>query len=152
MKASIASVASGGYGVHFDTSKKTSFISFNDSPTVGGTVGQDGIAKGDGIYESGVDTILNTYSVQNGNIIEGLCILQAGTCKAVSNLDITFVRPNPDATIRGLDPTQGSEITGSEAMITVETSLHDKCRVVTVGISGDISVPTITTTNSQCTP
>lgn len=78
------------YGVYFTYDEKTSFILFVDIDE-------------DGFYDSGSDGLVNRYSIKRGNYISDICVQSgAGTClpSSISELNIVFKRPNPDALIR----------------------------------------------------
>ena len=82
------------YGAHFDTSTDESqkqVIFFAD-------------VDGDGIYSAGEE--VETFLIQRGNTISGLCYEHASTSADCTNtqndtnvIDITFTRPNPTAHI-----------------------------------------------------
>ncbi|HVU06673.1 MAG TPA: prepilin-type N-terminal cleavage/methylation domain-containing protein [Candidatus Paceibacterota bacterium] len=73
-----------GYGVSFKTSTPTSYSIFEDK--AGGSMH---------IYD-GSDPIVKAYSVAKGNRVSKICV--DGDCSKTT-VDITFVRPEPDAFI-----------------------------------------------------
>ena len=79
------------YGIHFNLSTPTSYILFQDT------------AADDHVYNTIGDVSLETFNVQKGNGVTKFCVTDSGapTCYTGSGeaLDITFVRPNPDALI-----------------------------------------------------
>lgn len=124
----VREVSSGGgdfqkaYGVHFDATdadSKKKFILFIDDVSVNGK------------YDSS-DSIVNTYSVKRGNYIKNICIESA--CTSVNKLDITFIRPNPDAIIKG-----DSYSDAAEAKITI-SSADGNTRNIVVNSTGQISI------------
>lgn len=133
------------YGAHFDTAttptedppnKKVIFFADIYPPAFGET------PAGDGIYTAGRDVALETFTIQRGNIISGLCYREGSaidwSCgSGISLVDITFKRPEPEAHIR-VNGT-GSEV--SSARITV-TSPNPEIgdRYITVYSSGQIAV------------
>ena len=83
-----------GYGVHFDTSNPDTYALFADALTV------------NGLYDCpnpGTDTceLMQTTNITRGFSIQDLCGTPPGgtTCDAKSNIDIVFIRPEPDAWI-----------------------------------------------------
>jgi len=119
-----------GYGVHFDNGSNTSYILFADR----GVINQ----KYDGSSE-----IVDVFNISKGNTISRFCgVLLSGIEKCspsdISYLDISFKRPDPDASIL-------SSITSdsySSARITVRSS-QGKERTITIGITGQIYVEPI---------
>ncbi len=77
----------GGYGVHFD-SDSDEFLIFADTHPSGAP---------NHIYDAGSDEIIDELKMMNNNKIDQLCV--ETDCSA-GILDISFVRPNPDAFIR----------------------------------------------------
>ena len=82
------------YGVHFDKSKPTKFTLFIDT-------------NKNGYYEdpanSGVDQNVTTYTLTSGVTMARICLgSDTLTCTPLGNndaLDITYLRPNPDAIV-----------------------------------------------------
>lgn len=103
------------YGVHFDINNPTSFILFSDLDATieNGKVVSDGVFDGEGNgLEVSVSTCVtedgcvNRYNLQRGNRIIDLCVsadLANWSCylnnDEVSRVDVSFVRPNPNAII-----------------------------------------------------
>ncbi|MCK4386987.1 MAG: prepilin-type N-terminal cleavage/methylation domain-containing protein [Candidatus Pacebacteria bacterium] len=75
-----------GYGAHFD-SNSDEFLIFADTYP----------AAPNQIYDAGYDEIVDRFRMTNNNEINELCF--ESTCDA-STLDISFIRPNPNAFIR----------------------------------------------------
>ena len=85
-----------GYGVFFDLNSDE-FLIFADTNL-------------NYIYDIGIDTVVDKFKMMNGNIIDQLCVEL--DC-AVEILNISFIRPNPDAFIRadsGSDDKETAEI------------------------------------------
>lgn len=85
-----------GYGIHFDLQTPSIFYLFSDLPL--GTKGvYEGEVGGDPVVETfmlpGSYKISQIELINNNNVSE---VSLAGSAKTV---DITFLRPNPDATI-----------------------------------------------------
>ncbi len=121
------------YGAHFDTdpAKQKQVLLFADANT-------------NGIYEAGNDTVIETFEIQRGNYISGLCSIASGftTCAPTEEIDITFKRPDPEAKICA-----GSVCTGSisAAQITVSPPAGSDIgpRFISVWISGQIAVTSV---------
>ncbi len=128
-----------GYGVHFDSSKSTSFLLFGD-------------ADGDKKYTAPAQGLPNTelleqYNIDpssvttRGNTIKNFCVTSTSTtlCSSDGNgptsLDIAFLRPNPDAII-STNLGSGYE----SATITIE-SKAGQTRLIKVFNTGQISIP-----------
>lgn len=88
-----------GYGVLFTKANPTQYILFSDNGTT------------PGVYDSG-DVIIETVKLPPGNTISKFCGFDgslapgfepvascSGTTTPVSKLNITFIRPNPDARV-----------------------------------------------------
>ena len=115
-----------GYGVHFDAANAAYFIFFAD-------------LNNNHRYD-GVGELLKQYETRYGNRITDFCGISAGgssQCAAqgsVSYLDITFLRPNPDAF---LFTSAGSAYHSASVSV---TSPQNFTRSVTVYSTGQISV------------
>ncbi|HEY0907941.1 MAG TPA: prepilin-type N-terminal cleavage/methylation domain-containing protein [Candidatus Paceibacterota bacterium] len=112
------------YGVHFSASTPSSYFIFQDTAR-------------NRVYDSGSDIILETLNLQKGNTIGRVC---ADTTCTFGDLDITFERPNPDASFR-LNGT-GSYQKGEVCIV----SPRGTKRRVIVDQTGQISVSVDTTT------
>ncbi len=142
------------YGVHFSSvsDSNTSFNLFVDSGD-----GNGGMA--DGFFQS--TESLQSYTFQKGIKIRELCITTGAngtTCSsaigtagtnagsAVSNLDITFLRPNPDAIIHATDnygflicdPDNG--VICSSATIVLQNANDTINKAIVISSTGQISV------------
>jgi prepilin-type N-terminal cleavage/methylation domain-containing protein len=77
------------YGIHFDNSSPKSYFIFADM-------------NDNQVYDSGTDTKVDSYTIKGPFSITSLCVLDSSdnpTCGGYSNFDISFERPNPDATM-----------------------------------------------------
>ncbi len=141
-----------GYGIHFagdnSGSKPGTFITFIDIPT--------GPASGPGyntlfnfIYDPS-DPISSTIDLTQGEKIHRFCghnstgwnCWDSAVFSSNMTLDIVFVKPDPEAHITILNdgvPTTDYD----QAKIVIESGLGDKCRTVTVAVSGQVSVDPI---------
>jgi len=84
-------VFTAGYGVHFDSSTPKTYVLFAD-------------INNSNIYDSGIDEIVEVFNITRGNKISRLCGVDSSdqeTCGA-TNLDIVFIRPDPEATLTGI--------------------------------------------------
>jgi prepilin-type N-terminal cleavage/methylation domain-containing protein len=113
-----------GYGVRFDTTSPTTFVMYEDVRPVGGSPNH--------IKDAG-DLDLETFRIQKGNRISKVCV--DGVCTNAI-VDITFIRPNPDAYIRASNNTS---ISYGKAEICVESPSATRRKVV-VESTGQISV------------
>lgn len=90
------------YGVHFEKDEPNSFIFFADLNEVGGD--NYGIYTADASECDLNAGCVNKYNIKNGNYISALCLNTENeededACD-LDSIDVTFVRPNPDAVIR----------------------------------------------------
>ena len=110
------------YGVHFDIdiTKNKQFLLFSDNTTVNSKYDTD-------------DFIVNTYKIKRGSYIKDICV-GVSPCSSVNTLDITFLRPNPDAIIKGDSATDETE-----AKITISSS-DGATRTVIIYSTGQISI------------
>ena len=79
---------SSGYGMHFSMSTPTAYTLFADAIST------------DGMYSSGEQ--VDTYAIDRGYRIEKLCApagTDISTCSSISQLDVLYKRPEPDAWI-----------------------------------------------------
>ncbi len=124
------------YGVHFDNSSgvitvgdvteeaRKLVIFFADLPA----------GVGNGRYDVGEE--VETFVIQRGNIISGLCY--DVSCSSADTLDITFKRPEPEAHIR----VNGGSSDVSSARITISPPSGSEIgdRFIYVYSSGQIAV------------
>lgn len=128
-----------GYGMHFALATPTTYILFADEDNTG-------------IYDPAASPseIVDTDTIDQGFAITGLCVIpEVGgtTCEPATEIDILFIRPQPDAYISagvgGNSPASCIEQPGSscyyEAQITL-TSPKGDTRTVVVDTTGQISV------------
>lgn len=131
------------YGVHFDTSsaKNTKFLLFSDS--VG--LGNDGVYNGSWTCNSGGDECLNSYSIKRGNYISDIkvtssdCAPDLSPCSA-KELDITFLRPDPDAKFKAKKSNGGGNVNNITEATIILSSASGDARNVLVNSTGQISV------------
>jgi prepilin-type N-terminal cleavage/methylation domain-containing protein len=76
------------YGVHFDMNTPTAYTLFEDKPTINHICDAS---------ECGAANVVEAFSLQKGNRITKVCVDTVCTNRLI---DISFVRPNPDAYIR----------------------------------------------------
>ena len=121
VKQSSTNTFDAGYGINFNMSTPTSYLLFEDRPTPNKT------------YDSG--EALETYVLRKGNFISKICLSQSAACSSSPSVDISFVRPNPDAFIRYAGNSY------SKAEICVSSPSGNKRKVV-IESTGQISVAT----------
>lgn len=132
VRASDTGTFQNGYGVYFNSSEteKNSLVQFTDIPNVSGVRNQS--------YDNPAEKLFK-LNLKPGNFIEEIKVCDSGNvCSQVSEVAITYVRPEPDATIKS------GVTTYTRAGITVRAPGNDpivrKCIVVTS--VGQISVQT----------
>jgi len=144
-----------GYGLHFTAfesgGKPDSFVTFVDVPMYEAT-GPGENAEFDYVYVEGHDFILTPPSpigLTQGQKIRRFCTHRPADdswdcwnylSPTNMTLDIVFVKPNPDANIKLGHNGVFDGATYDKAKIVIESGLGDKCRSVTVWISGQVSV------------
>ncbi|MES2409308.1 MAG: type II secretion system protein [Patescibacteria group bacterium] len=142
-----------GYGIHIEPNpdgggSPNSFINFVDVSGVSiNTVVDDDSNIFNYFYTSTNDAVDKTTEMTQGQHIGKYCArINSGTpwnCfpdNPNQELNIVFVRPNPEAHITMGTHNSGDGNVYSEAKIIVESGLGDKCRTVSVSASGQISV------------
>ena len=138
----IGSVASPGYGIHFQKGVTDSFIFFADtSPAINSSCTRPDRKPGDQLYSS-ADARVQTYKLGNGMSISDFCVSGAGSVSCassngagLSSLDIVFARPNPDAFIRA----DGSSFTSyTSACLKISSKNGEASRFISVAASGEI--------------
>ncbi|MBL7045636.1 MAG: type II secretion system protein [Parcubacteria group bacterium] len=118
-----------GYGVHFSTSDLNSYTLYADFDL-------------NNTYETASDEIEEIFSIKQGYKVKRFCATQISGSEdcsdagAISTLNITFLRPDPDANIR----VNGSIVTYTAATIVVE-SPQGKERSILIESTGQISIP-----------
>lgn len=120
-----------GYGVRFSISSPTSYSLFGD-------------ADNDGLWSAGEDISPSPFSIGGGYYIDKLCApagADSESCTSIDQLDIVFLRPDPDAFISAngisgiLDPSDLKE----SARIVLKSPRDDETSVV-VEVAGQIFV------------
>jgi prepilin-type N-terminal cleavage/methylation domain-containing protein len=117
------------YGVHFDTTDNKQFILFID-------------VDDSGTYNDSAEQ-LQTYSFQRGIKIEEICVTgHGGSCgsgngKTAGVLDITFLRPDPEANFKTSNPVMNG---GDSATIYLQNADDNIHKSVVVYPTGQISV------------
>ncbi len=115
---------SSGYGVHFDIQNyPTQYILFEDE-------GPNPNHK----YDLG--EALDTYSLGRGYTLKKLCVLSNGTYHSVNTLDVSFVRPEPEAWVSS--NTDSPNLTEADVYIQDPQDISD--RVIIIEPTGQISV------------
>jgi len=122
-----------GYGIYFSKAElngqNKEFILFADT-------------NDNGEYDIGpsYDEAIEVYNITRGNIIKDICT--QGTCDR-GELHVTFKRPDPDAIIMTDSPSDCGQQGCSYAEIYVgSTNPKVKDKVITIGITGQISIST----------
>lgn len=115
----------GGHGVRFDSSQNTTFYLFTDT---------DGNNK-----YSGSGELLETFNIQRRNYISSICghLTSSSGCTALTAVDITFDRPDPEPTLLG--NVQGSETLYSYVVL-ILSSPSGVARSVSVWSNGQIAI------------
>jgi prepilin-type N-terminal cleavage/methylation domain-containing protein len=121
------------YGIHF-TAPSNNFIYFVNPANSTSTPSQTFIASG-----LGASSNLGIYTMKAGDTVSQMCIISAcaGGGTSVLALDVSFRRPNPDATIIGT--VSGVNATSTYADITISGS-DGSTRDVIIRGTGEISV------------
>ena len=123
------------YGIHFDLNPAnlTSYKFFIDNdPT-------------NSVYNNPPDTLISTPAIGRGNKISSICAiignLSTQVCGPFTSLDITFIRPNPDAILTfNISPSitnPGSPFFGAVVKL---LSPQGKTASITIYLTGQISV------------
>lgn len=145
-----------GYGVHFDSSSKKTYILFADSLPVAPGSTQSGTCSGhtvttgldskpgNCVYDSTSEKV-NTYTLGQGFTISSFCGIDstdATRCSGtyLDSLDITFLRPNTQATIMGVRA--GALVPLKSAAIYVTSPDGSQSRCISVTKVGQVGVGT----------
>lgn len=134
-----------GYGIYINangTTKPTSMRLFVDRPLGPGL-------PGNGVYDAGEN--LSLFNLTRNHRIRNFCgLVGAGpnwSCwtsqSGPFHLNIVFVKPNPDAYMKGGTSIGAGSFT--KVALVIESALGDKCRVVTINAGGQIEVEPIYT-------
>ena len=126
VKQSSSNTFDAGYGINFDTVTPAAYILFEDKPTP------------DKTYNAG--EAIETYILRKGNTISKIGLSNGGPCSSSTSVDISFIRPNPDAFIRK----DGTFYTKAEICV---SSPGGNKRKVVIESTGQISVATA---GSEC--
>ncbi|MES2314759.1 MAG: type II secretion system protein [Patescibacteria group bacterium] len=129
---------SSAYGVHFEYDTPTQFIFFADT---------NSSEHHDHIYDSDSGEAVTTYAVTQGALITSICLAsQLSDCTddgsgaivldSGDRLDITYKRPNPNASFYY----RGESVPQPIAFITLTSSDGSNSQVVYVRKNGQISV------------
>ena len=129
------------YGMHFNSSAdyNNQMILFADSSQTSGV----------GVYDSGSDSLITTYTLARGGDIKTVCAGDGPSdCKPVnfSAVDITFKRPDPNAIITARN--QGGQVYTNAsnpkvyayAEIKVENASKNSTRTIVVRGTGEIEI------------
>lgn len=127
------------YGVHFDIRSPTSFVLFAD-------VNKDRLYTGSSSDCSAgtPDKCVERFQIGKGNVIHDLCEIQANgnyDCNAAvkNEAHITFMRPDPDATLRFTNNSHGGINTPASLAICIR-SPQGKIKEIRVYSTGQISI------------
>ncbi len=141
------------YGIEFDTGDPTSFKLFIDKTTNNGYIDSPSTDPCNGSGEC-----IQKYTLKNGFTISDICVAQLKTgvldykCKSVMGsgvtdlkwLDITYMRPDPDARIMAYDGSRvvlnASSIDNQARGKIIISSESGKNAIVVVSLSGRVSV------------
>ena len=120
------------YGVYFSLSDDNAFTLFADVfPVVG--------SGGDGKYGTG-DILVDRFSIQKRNYIRELCgyVLATSSCTPLDELHVSYVRPNPEGTVIGVNGSGDSQYSFAEVVLS--TPSDENTRTVTIWATGQIAV------------
>ena len=121
------------YGIHF-TAPSNSFIYFVNPANSTTTASKVYVSVGPNVSGN-----LGTYTMKAGDTVSQMCVISscASGGKPASALDVSFQRPNPDATITA--STSGGTVSTVYADITISGS-DGSTRDVIIQGTGEISV------------
>ena len=124
------------YGIHFDASDPTHYVMFTDTYAHNGM-----LVRGEGRLRNTYLEDVTTYTIGRGYKINKLCAGTGGSCVNVcdtcsGSLDITFKRPEPDASIRFAGSTSNVY---DKAEVELISPRGDTIKML-VEVSGQISV------------
>lgn len=122
------------YGVHVQYPTNNSFILFADSDN--------------NSQYTGSGEIVESLGTLNGNTIDDFCgirssdgVSECGKAGGITWLDVTFLRPNPDACFKSSNASTNNNCYYYQAVtITVKSPGTGKTRTITVRATGQISV------------
>lgn len=134
------------YGIHFNTNNPTSFVFFADK-------NKDGVYTGSesDCTQGSPDVCLEKVSIGRGNVISDVCEEKNSKwfCQGSSRdkLDITFLRPEPDAHLKLVPGGEAPDI-GKVCL----KSPQNKIKEIIVYPTGQISIQDGTCTNQDNDP
>lgn len=150
-------VGNKSYGVHFDEHTDNSFVLFSEDPDPN----NGGSFESSYYYSPNQDSdyrydLVKQINFEKDQKIKYFCVKQRGqvdficsTNQNLDTLDISFIKPNLDAVIVGIN--DGAHLPDiEEAKIIVESSLGDKCRTVLVNWVGQINVDSVVPGDNGC--
>jgi|GEM_PF-5992068 len=116
-----------GYGINF-TNSSTQYVYFVDRGTPGNKQ-----------YDNG--ELLETYTLGSGYTLSDICVNEkTGTASCgLARVDITFLRPNPDAAIKIQSNLCGGSNLCSDAEVSFR-SLDGHVRKIVIWVTGQISI------------
>lgn len=107
------------YGVNFDMSRSTSFVFFSDNSK-------------NGTYLDPSSQNISEYTIKRGSVISDICIYENGdVCTSNPNVNISFIRPNPDAIIKKTNG--GGPYSSAQITLTATDGSVKKIRVRSTG-------------------
>lgn len=138
-----------GYGIEFSAGTPGSFALFADvSPSVTAKYGAGATpdkAPGDGIYSSGADTLVQTYTLNNGMTISDFCATGGGAVYCASGgsasaarIDIVFTRPNTGAMVAAIDSAGNTLGTNLAYACIAVTAPAGETRIVRISSIGQV--------------
>lgn len=138
-----------GYGVHFAQQPNDSYSIFINEPNVEGEFD-------DFLFNQDTEEVFDTVDITRDQSIRRFCVSNGAAYLCSDDvdddidwLDISFVKPNPDAHIWAGQSGESGNVY-SNAVIVVESSLGDKCRAVYVSSVGQMYVDPIPTDSDTC--
>ncbi|MFZ1988054.1 MAG: prepilin-type N-terminal cleavage/methylation domain-containing protein [Minisyncoccia bacterium] len=148
---SASGVSNAGYGLHFNRTEESSYIFFADTKPSASSDATPDTKPGNGIYYTGgtatsMDTLVATYTLNNGFTISGFCAYDASAnvwdCTSDTDplrfLDIVFTRPNSDVRVHGRTNSGTGYLSYVKACITVAGPTGET-RSVSVSDTGQVS-------------
>ena len=113
------------FGVHF-VAQTTNFVFYADLIP-------------DGVFVLTDDYVIATTTIKRGSQVGALCLgTAANSCTAVSTLDVTFKRPDPNALFKAKD-SSGVDVTGNYAEVKL-VAIDGTIKKVVIRSTGQIAV------------
>lgn len=135
-----------GYGIYFNISKPDTFVYFADKFITGQNHGDYFYAGKNDLNSCNLSSeCLQIYNIGKGNKIKKMCVtdyssqMKCSDTGGLVDINIVFVRPNPDATITAED-NSGLAQTYSSAQVYFTTTQGDKESWVKISSTGQVSV------------